>query len=121
MAIEGGCELLALVGVDASFPEEMLLSRVGTAGEPSDTIFMPRLVLVLAGMNKVVELSGPGMAIRGGWFELQHPDVSCVPVEYSCSASQRSSRSFSTSVLLKERSNVRTSVSERTVSDMFVA
>lgn len=35
----------------------------GTGTVARDTIFMPLLVLVLAGMNSVVLLSGPGMAI----------------------------------------------------------
>lgn len=46
--------------------------------------------------------------------------VSCVPVEYSCNASHRSSRSFSTSVRLKERSRERTSASESTVRDILM-
>lgn len=65
-ATEGGWEPVALVGVDVPFGEanEVVLSCLCTAGDARDTIFIPRLVLVLAGMNKVVERSGPGMAIR---------------------------------------------------------
>lgn len=46
-----------------------------------DMIFMPLLVLVLAGMNSVKLLSGPGMAILWGWLRLHPAVVSCVPVE----------------------------------------
>lgn len=39
-------------------------------------IFMPLLVLVLAGMKRVVCWFGAGMDIRFGWLELAHADVS---------------------------------------------
>ena len=52
---------------------------IGTA--PMERIFMPLLVLVLAGMKSVWVLSGPGMAILRGWFRLHPAVVSCVPVE----------------------------------------
>ncbi len=78
-----------------------------------DTIFIPRLVLVVAGMNNVVRLFGAGIAIR--WFALQHPVVSCVPVEYSWRASARLSCNSRMSSRLKESNRERTSESERTV------
>lgn len=45
-------------------------------------ILIPRLVLVLAGMKRVVRLLSAGMAMRWGWLVEQHPVVSWVPVEY---------------------------------------
>lgn len=39
-------------------------------------IFMPLLVLVLAGMKRVVWWFGAGMDIRLGWLELAHGHVS---------------------------------------------
>ena len=65
-ASEGGWEELVLVGVDVPLSNNPMLSCRGGAGAPRETIFMPLLVLVLAGMNSVVELSGPGIAIRCG-------------------------------------------------------
>ena len=47
----------------------------------SETILIPRLVLVAAGMNNVVRLLSAGMAILLGWFPLHPAVVSCVPVE----------------------------------------
>lgn len=46
-------------------------------------IFMPRLVLVLAGMKRVVWWLGAGMDMRLGWLELAQGLVSCAPVLYS--------------------------------------
>lgn len=44
-----------------------------------ETIFMPLLVLVLAGMNNVRLWSGPGIDILCGWLRLHPAVVSCVP------------------------------------------
>ena len=65
-ASEGGWEEVVLVGVDVPLPDDAILSCRGSAGAPREIIFMPLLVLVLAGINSVVELSGPGIAIRCG-------------------------------------------------------
>ena len=54
---------------------------VGTGAVARVMILMPLLVLVLAGMKRVVCLLAAGTAIRWGWLAL-HPAVfSCVPVE----------------------------------------
>ena len=66
----------------------------GVGATLRDTIFMPLLVLVLAGIKSVVRLLGAAMAIRCGWLALQQPVVSCVPVEYSWRASARHSWSL---------------------------
>ena len=58
-------------------------------GMAKEMIFIPLLVLVLAGIKRVLALLGPGMETRLGWFELAHPVFSCVPVEYSWRASAR--------------------------------
>ena len=56
-------------------------SREGTGAVVKVTILMPLLVVVLAGINRVVWLSAAGIAIRCGWFALHPTVVSCVPVE----------------------------------------
>lgn len=48
----------------------------GSGTLSSVMIFMPLLVLVLAGMKKVVCWFGAGMEIRLGWLELAHAHVS---------------------------------------------
>lgn len=52
-------------------------------------ILMPLLVLVLAGMKRVVCLLAAGTAMRWGWLALHPTVLSCVPVEYSWRASAR--------------------------------
>ena len=59
----------------------MLATGEDIGAAARDTIFMPLLVLVLAGMNRVKLLSGPGIAILLGWLRLHPAVVSCVPVE----------------------------------------
>lgn len=63
--------------------------RLGSRAVAKVAILMPRLVLVLAGMKRVVLPLDAGMEMRWGWLVEQHPVVSCVPVEYSWSASAR--------------------------------
>lgn len=94
-AIEG---LWEMVGEEPECSED----SGGIGATSRETIFMPLLVLVLAGMKSVVRLFGAAMAIRCGWFALQHPVVSCVPVEYSCRASDRLSCSSTISSRVKE-------------------
>ena len=53
----------------------------GTGAVAKVTILMPLLVLVLAGMNRLVWLFAAGIPILFGWFELHPGVVSCVPVE----------------------------------------
>ena len=53
----------------------------GIGAAAMETIFMPLLVFVLAGMKRVKLLSGPGIIILCGWLRLHPAVVSCVPVE----------------------------------------
>ncbi len=52
----------------------MLGTMIGAGAIAKETILMPRLVLVVAGINRVVLLSAAGMAILLGWFA-PHPAV----------------------------------------------
>lgn len=53
----------------------------GFGTEARDTILIPVVVPVRAGIKRVVCPGPLFMDIRGGWFALQHAEVSCVPVE----------------------------------------
>lgn len=55
---------------------EALLEGDGSGVLLRVMIFMPLLVLVLAGMKRVVCWFGAGMDIRLGWLELAHAHVS---------------------------------------------
>lgn len=80
---------------------------------------MPRLVLVLAGMKRVVWLLAAGIEMRWGWLVEQHPVVSWVPVEYSWRASERFSCRLMTSLRVREKSSERMTASESTVRDIW--
>lgn len=53
--------------------------RSGT--DARDTILIPVVLPVRAGIKRVVCPGPLFIEIRWGWFALQHPEVSCVPVE----------------------------------------
>lgn len=55
---------------------EALLEGDGSGVLLRVMIFMPLLVLVLAGMKRVVCWFGAGMDTRLGWLELAHAHVS---------------------------------------------
>lgn len=59
----------------------MLGTMIGAGAIAKETILMPRLVLVVAGINKLVLLSAAGIAILLGWFAPHPAVVSWVPVE----------------------------------------
>ena len=60
----------------------LLMLEAGEAFAPhcKETVLMPLLVLVLAGITSVTRPSGPGMISLLGWLML-HPALSCVPFE----------------------------------------
>jgi hypothetical protein len=53
----------------------------GFGTEARDTILIPVVVPVRAGIKRVVCPGPLSIDIRCGWFALQHAEVSCVPVE----------------------------------------
>ena len=79
--IGGGEELREELRGESMWRPARLDSGVGFGAVIRVTIFMPLLVLVLAGMKSVVCLSAAGTAIRLGWLALHPIVVSCVPVE----------------------------------------
>lgn len=115
MELELGVEAVGLGELTEGRPP----SRLGLRAVANVAIFIPRLVVVLAGMNRVVWLLAAGIAMRSGWLVEQHPVVSCVPVEYSWRASERFSWRLRISSRAREKSRERMSESERTVRGIF--
>lgn len=81
LVVEEGWELAVDTGSRALILGEE--EGEGESGDVADkeTIFMPLLVLVLAGMNRVFWPFCAGIDRRWGWLALQHAVSSCVPVE----------------------------------------
>ena len=75
------------LGVGEPLRGESMLSLLrlgvdeGTGAVARVIILIPLLVLVLAGMKRVVCLFAAGTAIRWGWLALHPMVLSCVPVE----------------------------------------
>jgi hypothetical protein len=85
----------------------------GAFGVSRDTIFIPTVVPVLAGIKSVVTPFFL-IAVRGGWNEEQQGEL-VSPVEYECRASARFCCISFSSSLLSCRSTSRTSASVNTV------
>ena len=81
LAIEGDLGAGELLRGESMLSLLRLGVTEGTGAVARVMILMPRLVLVLAGMKRVVCLLAAGTAIRWGWFALHPIVLSCVPVE----------------------------------------
>ena len=81
LVVEGDLEAGEELRGESMLSLLMLGSSDGTGAVAKVTILMPLLVLVLAGMNRVVWLLAAGTLILCGWFALHPTVVSTVPVE----------------------------------------